>query len=156
MQVCWLLHSFLFSIIIDWITQCAFSNWLCFFLNGVKSRWCLCSQSMSNKSARAHTIHSHGSGLSREFNQVTIDSIIQFVYHRHMLATLCVCVCVPVRELMCSLESSLPIPSSVMWLIGTLRLRLSSSDGWNKQWNGFRAETKLWEPQHKNTTTDEC
>lgn len=90
MQVCWLLHSFLFSIIIDWITQCAFSNWLCSFLNGVKSRWCLYSQSMSNKSARAHTIHSHESGLSREFNQVTINSIIQFVYHRH---TLCVCVC---------------------------------------------------------------
>lgn len=37
---------------------------------------------------------------------------------------------VPVSELICSLESSLKIPpSSVMWLIATLRLRLSSSEG---------------------------
>lgn len=46
----------------------------------------------------------------------------------------CICECIPVSELMCSLESSLKIPpSSVMWLMGTLRLRLSSSDGCNSQ-----------------------
>lgn len=57
--------------------------------------------------------------------------------HHHDMCVItcrCICECIPVSELMCSLESSLKIPpSSVMWLMGTLRLRLSSSDGCNSQ-----------------------
>lgn len=57
------------------------------------------------------------------FRRVQLRSHTEPVFVRRLL---------PVRELMCSLESSLLRPcSSVMWLMGTLRLRLSSSDGCN-------------------------